>query len=327
MNKVINWGIIAPGRIARKFASDLKLVENANLLAIASRDIDKAREFAKEFGADRFYGSYEELVHDPDVDVVYVASPHVFHFEHSLLCLENGKHVLCEKPMGMNARQVMELARVADQRNLFLMEAFWTNFIPSFVKFRELVANGVIGDIKVIQADFGFKANYDINARTFNKELGGGSLLDIGLYPVFLALELAGEPDQIKASAIIGSTGVDETCSMIFNYPEKGIVANLSSSFLVSTPTEALIYGTLGTIKMHAQWHAPTRISIFKDGKEDVLKFDEPGFGYEHEIQEVVSCLLDGLTESKSFPLTKSILLHQALDRVRAEIGLRYKYD
>ncbi|HPF94273.1 MAG TPA: Gfo/Idh/MocA family oxidoreductase [Tenuifilaceae bacterium] len=327
MKKVINWGIIAPGRIARKFASDLKLVDNANLLAVASREINKAKEFAHEFDAQRSYGSYVELANDPDVDVVYVASPHVFHYEHSLLCLHKGKHVLCEKPMGMNAQQVKELAMVADQRNLFLMEAFWTNFIPSFVKCREIVANGVIGDIKVIQADFGFKANYDVNARTFNKELGGGSLLDIGLYPVFLALELAGEPDQIKASAIIGSTGVDETCSMVFNYQKKGIIANLSSSFLVSTPTEALIYGTLGTIKMHTQWHAPTSISIIKDGKEDTLTFNEPGFGYEYEIQEVVSCLLSNLKESSGFPLSKSILLHQTLDRVRAEIDLSYKFD
>lgn len=327
MKKVINWGILAPGRIARKFASDLKLVENANLLAVASRDINKAKEFAHEFDADKWYGSYEELVQDPDVDVIYVASPHVFHFEHTLLCLQNGKHVLCEKPMGMNAQQVKELAMVAAQQKLFLMEAFWTNFIPSFIKCRDLVKQGVIGDIKVIQADFGFKAQYDVNARTFNKELGGGSLLDIGLYPVFLALELAGEPDHIKASAIIGSTGVDETCSMVFNYQEKGIIANLSSSFLVSTPTEALIYGTLGTIKMHTQWHAPTSISIIKDGKEDTLTFNEPGFGYEHEIQEVVSCLLSNLKESSGFPLRKSILLHQTLDRVRAEIDLSYKFD
>jgi predicted dehydrogenase len=323
----INWGIIAPGRIARKFASDLKLVENANLLAVASRNIDRAREFAKDFDAERFYGSYDELVHDSHVDVVYVASPHVFHFEHSLLCLKNGKHVLCEKPMGINAKQVKELARVAAQQNLFLMEAFWTNFIPSFIKCRDIVNEGAIGDIKVIQADFGFKSKYDINARTFNKELGGGSLLDIGLYPVFLALELAGIPSHISASAMIGITGVDETCSMAFKYQEKGIIANLSSSFLVTTPTEALIYGTLGTIKMHSQWHAPTRISIIKDGKEDILTFSESGHGYVYEIQEVISCLQQNLIESKSFPVSKSILLHQTLDRVRAEIGLRYKFD
>lgn len=327
MKKTINWGIIAPGRIARKFASDISLVENTRLLAVASRDINKAKEFAHEFDADRWYGSYEELVQDPDIDVVYVASPHVFHFEHTLLCLQNGKHVLCEKPMGMNAKQVEELARVAAQQNLFLMEAFWTNFIPSFVKCRDLVTQGAIGEVKVVQADFGFKPNYDINARTFNKDLGGGSLLDIGLYPVFLALELAGAPNGIKASAIIGSTGVDETCSMVFNYPEKGIIANLSSSFLVSTPTEAIIFGTHGTIKMHTQWHAPTSISIIKDGKEDVLTFDEPGYGYEYEIHEVVTCLQQGATESMSFPLTKSILLHQTLDRVRNEIDLRYIFD
>lgn len=327
MDQIVKWGIIAPGKIARKFASDISLVKNTRLFAVASRDIRKAKQFAQEFGAERYYGNYEDLVNDPDVDVIYIASPHVFHFDQTKLCLNNGKHVLCEKPMGMNAQQVIAMAKLAKEKNLFLMEAFWTNFIPSFTKCKELVSQGVIGDIKVIQADFGFKAHYDVNARTFSKELGGGSLLDIGLYPVFLALELAGEPDHIKASAAIGSTGVDETCSMVFNYQDKGIIANLISSFLVSTPTEALIYGTHGTIKMHTQWHAPTRISIIKDREEEVISFNEPGYGYEYEIQEVVTCLQENSIESKSFPLSKSIALHQTLDRVRREIGLKYMND
>ena len=202
MNKTINWGIIAPGKIAQKFASDLKLVEGANLLAVASRDETRAKEFALEYNAQKHYGSYLDLVKDPDVDVVYIASPHPFHFEQSLLCLNHGKHVLCEKPMCMNVQEVKQLIDVAQSKNLFLMEALWTRFIPSFVKCKNLVEQGEIGEILYIQADFGFRAEYDVQRRTFNKELGGGSLLDIGIYPVFFALEIAGKPWEIKATGI-----------------------------------------------------------------------------------------------------------------------------
>ncbi|MFP4557016.1 MAG: Gfo/Idh/MocA family protein [Bacteroidales bacterium] len=327
MSGTINWGIIAPGKIASKFASDLKLVKNAILHAVASRDMSRAKKFASTYNANKAYGSYVELVNDPKVDIVYIASPHVLHYEQTLMCLNKGKHVLCEKPMGMNAQQVKELAGIAKEKGLFLMEALWTQFLPSFKKCKEIVADGLIGHIKFIQADFGFKANYDTIARTFSKNLGGGSLLDIGIYPVFFALEILGEPEKIRTSAIIGDTGVDETCSMVFSYPSKGVVANLASSFLVKTPTEALICGTNGTIKLHSQWHTPTSLTLTQNDSEQLFTFDEPGFGYEHEIREVLNCLEKGLIESESFPLSKSFQLHQILDKVRKIIGLQYIYD
>ena len=324
MNKTINWGIIAPGKIAQKFASDLKLVEGANLLAVASRDETRAKEFALEYNAQKHYGSYLDLVKDPDVDVVYIASPHPFHFEQSLLCLNHGKHVLCEKPMCMNAQEVKQLIDVAQSKNLFLMEALWTRFIPSFVKCKNLVEQGEIGEILYIQADFGFRAEYDVQRRTFNKELGGGSLLDIGIYPVFFALEIAGKPYEIKATGIFGDTGVDESCVITFKYSSRKMVANLTSTFLVDTPTEALVCGTEGHIKLHGKWHAPTKLSLLTDGEEELFTFEEPGNGYQYEIQEVMECLGRGDLQSKGFPLEKSLLLHQTLDEIRRIIGLNY---
>jgi predicted dehydrogenase len=324
MSTIINWGIIAPGKIARKFASDMRLVEGANLYAVASRDMDRAEDFASEFNADRFFDSYLDLVEDPNVDVIYIASPHSFHFEHSMLCLQNDKHVLCEKPMGMSAQQVERLAKVAAERNLFLMEALWTKFIPSFRECHRLVYGGHIGDVRYIQANFCFKAEYDVTKRLFNKNLGGGSLLDIGIYPVFFALDMAGKPEGILASAVIGKTGVDETCSIIFSYNDKGISANLSSSLLVNTPTEALIAGSKGYIRMHNKWHEPTSFDVVIDGEKQHYSFDEPGFGYQYEIQEVVNCLNRGDRQSVEFPLAKSLRLHETLDSIRQQIGLEY---
>lgn len=324
MRSIINWGIIGPGKIASKFASDLNLVNGTRLYAVASRDVNRAKKFASDYNASKAYGSYEELVNDPEVDVVYIASPHVFHYEQTLMCFNYGKHVLCEKPMGMNAQQVLELAHVAKEKNLFLMEALWTQFLPSFKKIKEIVTSGVIGDIKYIQADFGFKAAYDINARTFSKQLGGGSLLDIGIYPVFFALEFAGKPEEILASAIIGQTGVDESCSMVFSYPGKGVLANLSSSFLVDTPTEAMVCGTKGYVKLNTRWHTPTSLTLMVNNTEELIKFDQSVYGYKYEIEEVVGCLSRGECESEVFPLAKSILLHQTIDVIRERVGLIY---
>ncbi len=324
MNRIVNWGIIAPGKIASKFASDLKLVNGARLYAVASRDVNRAKKFASDYNAKKAYGSYEELVKDPEVDIVYIASPHVFHYEQTLLCLNNGKHVLCEKPMGMNAQQVEELAQVAKEKNLFLMEALWTQFLPSFKKLKEIVTSSIIGDIRYIQADFGFKATYDIMARTFNKKLGGGSLLDIGIYPVFFALELAGKPEEILASTIIGQDGVDESCSMVFSYPSRGLMANLASSFLVDTPTEAIVCGTNGYAKLNTRWHTPTNLTLMINNTEELIRFDQSVYGYKYEIEEVVGCLNRGECESELFPLSKSLLLHQTIDAIREKIGLIY---
>lgn len=323
----INWGILAPGHIAHKFASDLKVTPGANLMAVGSRDINRSKEFAKQFGADKAFGSYEDLAKAPEIDVIYIASPHTSHFEHTMLCLENGKNVLCEKPMAMNSRELEIMIKKAKEKNLFLMEAIWTLFLPSYRKFRELITDGTIGDIKFIQADFGLLAPENPSHRIRNKELGGGSLLDIGIYPVFLALDIAGIPEEISSKGILSKTGIDENCSMIFNYPSKNITANLFSTILSQTPVEALVCGTKGRVKLNSMWHIPTSVEIFVNGKTNVLSFKENDFGYKYEIAEVNKCISAGKKESEIFSLSSSSDLHRTLDTIRKQIKLEYPAD
>jgi predicted dehydrogenase len=327
VNRKINWGILATGKIASKFASDISLVEDAELHAVASRNVDRSKEFAKEFGVPKSYGSYQELVSDTEIDVVYIATPHVFHFENTLMCLEAGKHVLCEKPVGMNSVQLMKMIDVAREKNLFFMEALWTRFIPSYKKFRELVLGGVVGDIRLIQSDFGFKVSSNPKSRLINKDLGAGSLLDLGIYPVFLALDIAGKPEQIQASALMNSDGIDEICRVTFTYNHKKVLADLSSSIVINSPIESVIYGTKGFIRLNKWWHAPSSIDIEIDGKTEHFNFKESGFGYKYEIMELNECIKNGKTESDLFPLVNSVLLHNTLDTIRQKINLNYEAD
>ena len=328
MKKTIKWGILAPGHIAEKFASDLKLVKNATLHAVASRSIERSRDFANRFEVENYYGSYEELTKDKDIDVIYIASPHPFHYEHTKLCLNNGKHVLCEKPMGMNAREVQEMSTLAKEKGLFLMEAFWTQFHPSFKRCMELVNNKEIGDIHTINADFGFfVSSENVNGRLLNKELGGGALLDIGIYPVFFALTFMGKPDKIIANGILGPTGVDLNNQIMFQQNKNQCLANLTSTIQANLPTEAIIAGSKGYLRLNRMWHCPTSLEISINGKTTTEQFEEAGYGYEHEAEEVTQCLLEEKQESNIFPISKSMLLHSTLDEVRRQIGLKYKSD
>lgn len=323
MSKHINWGIIGPGKIARKFAADLLLSENAVLYGVASRDPERAKAFSREFQALEYFGSYEALASDPQVDVVYIATPHPFHFIHAMMCLENGKAVLCEKPMGMDAEQVRKMIDTARKKSLFLMEGMWTRFIPGTEVFMELMQKNVIGEVITLHADFGFKAPYDVNARTFNKKLGGGSLLDIGIYPLYLALLTLGMPNEIKAMARMAGTGVDSYCSMLLSH-DNSAKAVLESTFETETPTQATIYGTAGMIKLHRRFHHTEKITLQTDDGVKDIAVPYRGNGYFHEIEEVNDCLLEGRTESPKLPLSVSLDLALVLDKVKSEIGLRY---
>ena len=324
MEKTINWGIIGPGRIAHKFANDLLLVPDAKLFGVASRDAEKAGNFAAQYGAERHYGNYEELARDPAIDVVYIATPHPFHYLNTMLCLQHGKAVLCEKPFGMNASEVESMVAEARKRNLFLMEAFWTRFIPGTEKLLEILDSGAIGQVQFVTADFGFLGDPDPQKRVHKKALGGGSLLDVGIYPVYLSLLLFDVPKRIRAMASFTQTGVDSLCTMIFDH-EAGQKAVLHSSIIANTPTEAIIYGTEGSIRLHARFHHPQHLTITKnDGHQEIIEISYTGNGYYHEIAEVVKCLQKGLTESKKMPHAMSIDLITTLDRVRREIGLYY---
>ena len=324
MNKKVNWGILGLGKIAKKFAEDLQLSSTSILYGVASREIHKAKAFSHTHNSIKYYGSYEALVNDPEIDIIYIATPHTFHFEHAMMCLKNNKAVLCEKPMGVNAHQEKIMIEEAQSRNLFLMEGLWTRFIPATEKLIDLLHKNVIGDVQFIRADFGFKGDLNLESRLYNKKLGGGSLLDIGIYPIYLSLLTLGLPIDIKAMARMTETQVDSSCSMLFSY-EHGVKANLESTIEAETPTEAFIYGSRGIIKLHGRFHHTEKITISKNGENEVIDIPYKGNGYIHEIEEVNTCLLNQETESSKLPLKTSMDLISLIDKVKEEIDLEYE--
>ncbi len=327
--KPIRWGILGCGKIANKFAADLRLVDGAVLHAAASTDPGRARAFAAAHGFTHAFGSYFELCAS-DVDVIYVATPHGLHHEHVRLCLQHGKAVLCEKAFTLNSCQLDDLIGLARERKVFLMEAFWTRFIPQFLRMRQVVDAGTIGEIKMISADFGFKAPVPAAPRLYEPSLGGGALLDIGIYPVFLALSLLGRPESVSAAMTSYPTGVDEQIAMSLQFPS-GAMASLHASFAADTPVEARINGTLGRIVLTPRFHNPTSSSVILElpGQEPQLLIGPSGHGggYQYEARHVQECLAAGLTESPLLPLDFSRQLMETLDRLRASCGIRYPAD
>ncbi|RAV98564.1 Gfo/Idh/MocA family protein [Pseudochryseolinea flava] len=326
--KKINWGILGAGKIANKFANDLKLVEDATLVAVASRDDAKGNEFAAQYGIPVVFNTYEALASSPEIDVIYVATPHSFHREHTLLCLNHGKAVLCEKAFALNSREVSDMVRVAREKKIFLMEAFWTKFLPQFDKVRQLIAEDAIGDIRWIQADFGFISDPPA-PRLFDPGLGGGSLLDIGIYPVFLAQTLLGVPKHVQATIVPFSSGVDQQCSITFTY-DNGAMASLFSTLTADTPVEAVIAGTKGRIEMRNRFHnAVGKLFLIgdKDEPKEIEVYRESGYGYQFEARHVTACLQKGLTESPIMTLDDSIQLIKTLDNIRRVAGIKYSVD
>jgi len=323
MAKIYNWGIIGLGNIAHKFAEALTVVPNARLHAVASRSLEKATSFGQQYNAGKYYGNYEDITHDPDVDAIYIATPHNLHYQNTIMCLNQDIPVLCEKPFAINAKEASGMISLARSRNVFLMEAFWTRFFPDIKKVLELINDGVIGKIRIVKADFGFKAEFNPSSRLFDLDLGGGSLLDVGIYPLFLSLLLLGKPSSIKAISHIGRTGVDENCGIIFDY-SNGEMANLFSSIVTDTITQAEIFGETGSIRIHKKWFMPSPVTLIKDGKEEKYDFDFKGNGYNYEIEEVVKCLEEGKTESNLMPLNFSLDLMELVDHVKKECGIHY---
>lgn len=325
--KTYNWGIIGLGRIAHKFAKDLQVAEHMKLHAVASRSEERAKQFAEQYNAPHYYDSYEALMDCPDLDVVYIATPHHAHHTCAIMCLNHKIPVLCEKPFAMNSEQVAQMIETARANDTFLMEALWTRFLPTTLEILQLIEADTIGKVLSVKADFGFNAPYNPESRLFNPELGGGALLDIGIYPVFLALLVLGKPDQIKAMASFGTTGVDEDCGILFNY-DNGAMAHLHATFRVKTKTEAFIYGEKGTIHIHSRWHEPSWFSVIDDsGRPSNHHFDYNNTGYLYEALEVVKCLEEGKKESDLLPLSFSQDLINLLDRIRMEAGINYIYD
>lgn len=324
MNTKIKWGIIGLGKIANKFTSDLLLLDTIELEAVASRDLAKAEAFAKTYGAKKFYSSYEALLLDKFVDIVYIATPNNSHAQLTILALEHKKAVLCEKPFAINQQQVFKMIKTSQKENVFLMEALWTRFLPAIKKIKNIVETGEIGEIKYLNADFSFKALPSIQ-RIYDKELGGGSILDIGIYPIFLAYLILGMPDKIIAKAHYFESGADSQVSIIFDY--KNAQAVLFSSFNSSSKREAKISGTLGEIVVDQPWNEASTFSLYKKGNEENLSIPKTGKGYAHQIEECNSCLLENRTQSSLWSHQNSIELITLLDTVRKEIGLVYSED
>jgi len=329
--KTVNWAIIAPGGIAQKFATALQGTERAHLYSVAGRSKQRATEFAKQYEVETVADDIHALVADPNVDVVYIASPHVAHAEQSIIALNAGKAVLCEKPMTVNRHQASSVIQAAKDNKTFYMEAVWTRFMPFYSKIREWLEQGQIGAVQTIQANFGFAFGYDAKHRLFNPELAGGSLLDLGIYPITLAQMVTQQnPENIVALAEMGRTDVDENLGMILRYPN-GEIAILSSNTRANTLNEAIIYGTKGRITIPMFWCAESAI-LSHNTERDVTKveqFSSPHKinGYEGEIEEVHRCLDQGLLESPTLPWSESLQIIEIMDEVRNQIGLRYPFE
>lgn len=321
------WGIIGPGKIANKFAVALTLAEGATLGAVASRDAGKAQDFAAKYGAAKAYDSYAALAADPDIRAVYVATPHGFHAEHSILCLQHGKAVLCEKPFALNAAEVRAMIAASRKHQVFLMEAMWTRFLPLMREIMKLIAAGRIGRIRYIRADFGFPAAFDPGGRLFNLRLGGGSLLDIGIYPLYLCMQLLGEPQQIIAGGRLSPTGSDETCHAILLY-EDGASAVISSTLSCHTSLTAEIAGTEGSIRIPTPWYKNDRFEWNRTGEESrTVRLEPMVNGFEYQIAETMRCLGLGLIESPHLPHSFSLAMSRTMDTIRQQLGVRYATD
>ncbi|PCH70350.1 MAG: dehydrogenase [Bacteroidales bacterium] len=322
----ISWGILGAGKIAKKFAEDFKVVDNGKITAVASRSQDRSNKFADEFKIPEAYSSYEEMVKNPDIDVVYVATPHNFHLEHASLCLNNGKSVLCEKPVTVNSAEFELLQNLAKEKNLFFMEALWTYYLPAILQAMDWIKKGKIGDVKQVQVSFGYTGDMDKKMRLANPDLAGGALLDIGIYGIAIAeLVFDEELEEIQSMAHFSDTGIDDYNSIQLKYKSGGM-AQISSSFVSELKNEAVIYGTKGRIEIPQFWMAKKAFLITTDEKLEFIN-KMPQMGYNHEAFAVNELLKKGAIESSVVPLVKSKRILSIMDQVREQIGLKYPFE
>ena len=321
--KMIRWGIIGLGKIANSFATDMQQVDNSIIYAVASRSQEKANDFGAKYNVAKCYDSYEELAQDAQVDAIYIATPHVRHAQDALLCLTYNKAVLCEKPFAMNLQEVDPMIAKAKEHNVLLMEALWTRFMPHFKFVKEELESGRYGKVKSLHADFSFKAPVNPDGRLYNKLLGGGSLLDIGIYPVFCALALLGKPESITAKGKIGKTQIDEEIEITFNY-KTDTRAFLSSSILKNTPTTATLVCDNGIVFLHSRFHQTDKVTTLLNGIKVEHDFSYNAKGYTFEIMHFADLLRAGKTESPLMSFEFSRMLIQTLDEIRDLIGLHY---
>ncbi len=323
----VKWGVLAPGRIAHNFARGLAAAEGARLVAVGSRDSARSEEFAKQHGAERWYGSYEELVNDAEVDVVYVANPHNFHRDSSILCLEHGKAVLCEKPFTVNAIEAQEIADAALVNDRFVMEAMWTRFMPLMQQARAWIDAGRIGDVRIVQASHGFRSPWNPEGRLLNPDLAGGALLDVGIYVTSFAYWMTRmDPTEIAAVAEIGKTGVDEQTAITLRY-DNGAIASLVCAIQARTQHIAAVYGTEGWIEFPESFWKGTKAILHRGEEQTVFEQPHIANGHEWQAMEVGRCLSEGKKTSSILPVDESVRIMKTLDTVREQIGLVYPFE
>ena len=326
MPRLIKWGVLGLGKIAHKFVSDLQLVADCKLEAVASSSVARAAAFAEQYGVTRFYGSYRDLFADDQVEIIYIASLNQDHYAHTLAALKNKKAVLCEKPLAINQKQVLEMIHCAREHKTFLMEGLWTRFNPTFGQLQQWIAGGEIGALRYLNATFSFNGlEYRTDSRLFNPYKAGGSLLDIGIYPLFLAYQLLGTPKSIQASAVKAAAGVDEQIAMILSYDKSQAI--LYSSFSHHEDMRATICGEEGEIYMDSRWHESPRIILVKGEKQTLKEFKFQGKGYTYEILEANQCLRNCQLESSKWSLQNSLDLVQLMDQTRALTGIKFPME
>lgn len=326
--KVIKWGIIGTGTISTTFATALNSMENTKLVGVASRSLSKAKDFAEKFQLEKAFGSYEDIVKDADIDVIYIGTPHTEHKANAELCIKNGKAVLCEKPFTINVHESEYLISLAKEHKVFIMEAMWTKFLPTTIKVKQWIKEGRIGKVKHIRANTGYRASFDANSRLYSPDLGGGALLDVGIYPITYVVHMLDcLPDEVIGSAEFGITNVDEQNVIILKYKD-GIIADLSSSVATELGHDAMIIGEKGKIVVPKFWYTEEAY-LYNDKNELIESFKQPHLknGYEYEAYEVNNCLRESKLESDKLPLKDTLEIMRIMDNIRADWGLEYPQE
>jgi predicted dehydrogenase len=320
----MNWGILATGTIAAGFVGDLKM-HGHSVVAVGSRTEAGAKRFAEKFGLPRAYGSYEQLAADPSVDAIYVATPHPMHADNAMLALSHGKHVLVEKPFTMSGREAEAVMALAAQKGLVAMEAMWTRFLPHMLRIREILASGRLGHIRSVVADHTQDITDDPAHRLNALELGGGALLDLGIYPVSFTWDILGAPDDIKASAVFKDTGADAQIATIFRYDSGALAVTLSGSDTRGRNT-ATIHGTAGRIEIDSVWYKPTTFRVYDEANAIVEAYESKvtGRGMQYQAAELERRASEGVTPGTNLPPAETVAIMRCMDAIRAQIGLRY---
>jgi predicted dehydrogenase len=332
--KPLRWGILGAGNIARRWSNDVVKLNDQKIQAVGSRDLEKANTFADKYEIPNRHNSYEALVADPEVDAIYVATPHNFHKEHVLLALNAGKHVLCEKPFTVNAKEAAVLIAAAKEKKLLLMEGMWSQVFPILLKAKELIASGAIGKPRQIIADFGYGAGKvkddgrleitNPGSRLFDINLIGGGLMDVGVYPVHLATFFFGNPVAVSALGILGDSGVDENMGMLLKFAN-GEIGITTTSIQVTTPFEAVILGTGGKIEIHSPWWKAQSMTLHVSGQApEKIEMTHEGEGFQFEAMHFADTLRSGKTESDVLTHDRTLAVMQSLDTMRGQIGLKY---